>query len=424
MNPSKKTVIFYLYQFCCIIITVVICFAIYRWGSNNSKACFALTIGAVVFLFLCFYNIIFRNDRKGMDVNVLSGLTVIAFANKLYDYEKIKTLVPILRNVDPMIFIIIVLGGVLFILLFAKLLIYLYDNAADNVYSSSSNVLPNSSKIGEDNSNSTQMSKDGSASPDNTINARHSKTWMVLYFIFLIILIGAGVALFSILYKNGILRQNYDFFEIAVSLLKYAGSVIMILLEVVIAIIFLIEMIRLIVSRMRAFSHSLKEDAKGDTIPLYALSAVLDIIVCYFAYKFTGITIDSFYSLTNSTEYLALPLLILFVGIAFVIFLRLTHATLLLLVEMKPDNVRGFLKKVNDKARITERIVEIVRMLIDIVLNSIIMVLKFVTFIPDFFGTLYLFVLEDEGEFKLGDENKEEGSDSAKAVSNQSDEGV
>ena len=63
-------------------------------------------------------------------------------------------------------------------------------------------------------------------------------------------------------------------------------------------------------------------------------------------------------------------------------------------------------------------------MLIDIVLNSIIMVLKFVTFIPDFFGTLYLFVLEDEGEFKLGDENKEEGSDSAKAVSNQSDEGV
>lgn len=424
MKPSKNTVIFYLYQFCCIIITAVICFAIYRWGSNNDKACFALTLGAVAFLFLCFYNIIFRVNRKGMVVGVLSGLTVIAFANKIYDYEKLKTLVPILSNVDPMIFTIIVLGGALSILLLAKLLIYIYDNAEDNVFPASSNGTPTSNNIGDANSNNTRLAKGGSTNANSTINASHSKAWMVLYFIFLIILIGAGCALFSILYKNGVLKQNYDFFEIAASLLKYAGSVVMILLEVVIVIIFLIEMIRLIVSRMRAFSLSLKEDAKADTIPLYALSAVLDIIVCYLTYKFTGVTIDSFYSLANSSEYLALPLLILFVGIAFVIFLRLTHATLLLLVEMKPDNVRGFLKKVNDKARITERVIEIVRMLIDIVLNSIITVLKFVTFIPDFFGTLYSFVLEDEGEFELEDENGAEDSDSADSASNQSDEGV
>ncbi len=406
MKPSKNTVISYVCQFGCIMTTAVICFVIYHWGSNNDKACFALTLGAIAFLFLCFYNIIFKGNRKGMAAGVLSGLTVIAFANKLYDYEKLETLVPILSNVDPIIFTIIVLGGALFILLLTKILIYIYDNAEDAVSFTFPSGMPISNKVGGTNSNNAPLSKGGSTNADSATKASHTKTWVVLYFIFLIILVGAGCALFSILYKNGALQQEYDFFSVVVSFLKYAGSMVMILLAVVIIIIFLIEMIRLIISRMRACSLSLKEDAKVDTVPLYALSAILDIIVCYLAYKFTGVTIDSFYNLLNDGRYLVLPLFILFIGIAFVIFLRLTHATLLLLVEMKSDNVKEFLKKVNDKARITERVTEIVKELIDIVLDSIIMVLKFVTFIPNFFDALYSFVLEDECEFELEDKNR------------------
>lgn len=420
MKPSKATVIFNLCQLCCIIITVVICFSIYHWGSNNDKACFALTLGAVAFLLLCFYNIIFNGNRKGMVVSVLSGLFVIVFANKLYDYEKLETLVPILRNVDPMIFTIIVLGGALSSLLLIRFLIYIYDNAEDNISPTSSSGIPVSNNVGGMN-NDTPSTIGERANTDRATNVSHSKAWMVLYFIFLIILIGAGCALFTILYKNGVLKQNYDFFEVVASLLKYVGSVVMLLLAAVIVIIFLIEMIRIIVSRIRAFTLSLKEDAKTDNVPLYALSAILDIIVCYLTYKFAGITIDSFYSFVNRGQYLALPLLMLFVGIAFVIFLRLTHATLLLLVEMKPENVKEFLKKVNEKTKITERVIEIVKMLIDIVLNSVITALKFVAFIPGFFGTIYSFVLEDEEEFEIEDENGVEDSSAIGSDSNQSD---
>ena len=42
-------------------------------------------------------------------------------------------------------------------------------------------------------------------------------------------------------------------------------------------------MIRLIVTRMKTFSRSLKEESAETGIPLYALSAILDIIVCYLA---------------------------------------------------------------------------------------------------------------------------------------------
>lgn len=420
MKPSKANVISYICQLCCIVITVIICFGIFHWEDNNDKACFALTLGAVAFLFLCFYNIIFKGNRKGMVVGVLSGLAVIAFANRLYDYEKLKTLLPLLNNVDPLIFTIIALGGVLAILIVAKLLIYVYDNAEDKVSPTSSSSMATSNKVGgAEGNNIPLVEREGR-------NTDHSNARMVLYFIFLIILMGAGCALFSILYRNNVLKQNYDFFEVVTSLAKYAGSVGMILLAVFIVIIFLIEMTRLVISRMRAFFLSIKEDAKENTIPLYTVSAILDIIVCYLGYKFTGITIDSFYSFVNSGEYLVLPLLVIFFGIAFVIFLRLTHATLLLLVEMKPENVKGFLKKVNDKTKITERVIEIVRMLIDIVLNSVITVLKFVTFIPDFFETLYSLVLEDEGEFQLEleDENGVEDRSSLDSVSNQSDKGV
>lgn len=322
MKPDKNTILFYLSQFLCIIITAAICFAIYRWGSDNDKACFALTLGALSFLILCFYSIVFNGNCKGMAVCVLSGLTVIIFANKLYDYEKLTALFPILSHVSPELFTIIVLGTTLLVLLLAKLLIFIYNNAEENVYSASPNGTSVLNETDNVNGKSSKSDRAGSGSDGNTIQ---SKAWMLLCFTFLIILVGAGCALFGFLNKIGVLKQNYDFSEIMASLLKYAGSVVMILLEIVIVIIFMIEMIRLIVSRMRAFARSLKSNAKTDTMPLYALSAVLDIVVCCLAYKFTGVTIDSFYNFVNSSEYLALPLLVLFIGIAFVIFLRLTH---------------------------------------------------------------------------------------------------
>lgn len=432
MKSGKNTIISYLCQFCGIIITVVICFAIYYWGGDNDKACFALTLGAIIFLILCFYNIIFKGGRKGMVVSVTSGLSVIVFANELYDYQKLKMLVPILNNVDPMIFAIIILGGALLVLFLLKLLIHIYNNAEDDISSvfpggtvDSGNVatLTNKKNV---NSNNMPLARGGNTNASSTTNVSHSNVWMLLYFILLIVFIGVGCGLFGFLYKNDILKQSDDFFEIVVSLLEYAGSVIMILLAVVIVIIFLIEMIRLIVSRMKTFFLSLKEEAKADTVPLYALSAILDIIVCYLTYKFTNITIDSFYNFVNSSRYLALPLLILFVGIAFAIFLRLTHATLLLLVEMKPENVKEFLTKVNTKTKIKEQVIEIIKGLIDIVLKSIITVLKFVAFIPDFFEMIYSFVFTDEceSEVELEDENKAEDGELTSFVLNQSEEEV
>lgn len=88
--------------------------------------------------------------------------------------------------------------------------------------------------------------------------------------------------------------------------------------------------------------------------------------------------------------------MLLLIGIAFALFLRLTHATLLLIAEMKADDVKKILEKINNKTLIKDKTIDIVKMLIDIVLDSVISILKFVTFIPNFSTMIYDFVFGDE----------------------------
>lgn len=112
---------------------------------------------------------------------------------------------------------------------------------------------------------------------------------------------------------------------------------------------------------MKAFSRSLKEESAETGIPLYVLSAILDIIICYLAYsKFSDFTADQFYDWVNKGEYLLIPLMLLLIGVAFVLFLRLTHATLLLIAEMKATDVKKFLEKINNKTLIKDKTIDII----------------------------------------------------------------
>lgn len=398
MNIKEK-IIYFFQELLDIGVTGILCFSIYRWGAGHEKACFAITLGTIAYLLLCFYNAIFKSKYEGMFEKVLSGLIIIAFSNELYNYDKIITLFPIFMNIDPMLFSLIILGAILLLLIIIKIIIFIYKNTDVD---SSQSPKYNSTNINADNPEK-YITKSNIGIP----KSKESNTWIILYFIILIVIIGAGFVLFTILYSNKILKQPYDFFEILSCLLKYVGNIVMIFLAIAIVIIFLIEMIRLIISRIKIFAASLKNDSQENPIPLYLLSIIADVIVCYLTYKFTGIDMESFYDFVNDGKYLALPLMILFVGVAFVIFLRLTHATLVLLVDMKPENVKSFLQKVNEKTQITDRVVEIIKLIIDLVLDTLLTALKFVSFIPNFFVTLHAFVLEEEADFEPSNDETE-----------------
>ena len=132
MKSNRDNFIFYLTQIVPVIVALVISIIIYRYWSDNNKACLALTWAAIIFLFLCFYNIIFKNKRNGMIIPILSGLSILLFANKFYDYDTLKTLLPILKNIDSSLFAIMLLGGLLFLLLFAKFVVYLCSDSENS----------------------------------------------------------------------------------------------------------------------------------------------------------------------------------------------------------------------------------------------------------------------------------------------------
>ena len=67
-----------------------------------------------------------------MAVYILSGVSVIMFANKMYDYEKLRTLFPILKKVDPMYFVLAFLGGILITFILVKVSMYIYSNIENN----------------------------------------------------------------------------------------------------------------------------------------------------------------------------------------------------------------------------------------------------------------------------------------------------
>lgn len=137
MKSNRDNFIFYLTQIVPVIVALVISIIIYRYWSDNNKACLALTWAAIIFLFLCFYNIIFKNKRNGMIIPILSGLSILLFANKFYDYDTLKTLLPILKNIDSSLFAIMLLGGLLFLLLFAKFVVYLCSDSENRILMSS-----------------------------------------------------------------------------------------------------------------------------------------------------------------------------------------------------------------------------------------------------------------------------------------------
>lgn len=67
MKSNRDNFIFYLTQIVPVIVALVISIIIYRYWSDNNKACLALTWAAIIFLFLCFYNIIFKKQAQWND---------------------------------------------------------------------------------------------------------------------------------------------------------------------------------------------------------------------------------------------------------------------------------------------------------------------------------------------------------------------
>lgn len=173
MKLRKDGKFSYLRQLICVVVAVLTCLGTWHWWGSNICVCYALTLGAVLFLIWCFYRIIFKGGCREMAVYILSGVSVIMFANKMYDYEKLRTLFPILKKVDPMYFVLAFLGGILITFILVKVSMYIYSNIENNktVY----NI-----------ENETDVVKTSGIAQTATTGTDNNKTGTIVYLLLLI----------------------------------------------------------------------------------------------------------------------------------------------------------------------------------------------------------------------------------------------
>lgn len=117
-----------------------------------------------------------------MIIPILSGLSILLFANKFYDYDTLKTLLPILKNIDSSLFAIMLLGGLLFLLLFAKFVVYLCSDS-ENSDSISEPSKHTPVLEGQKNNNKiTPLSKkEHSLVKKQTTNTNSNQIWIPFY---------------------------------------------------------------------------------------------------------------------------------------------------------------------------------------------------------------------------------------------------
>lgn len=423
MKHTRFKAVSWLWRYLYLAVTLAVCFALYYWGGNSEKIRFAIDIVVIIFLSLRLYYAVFKGLRRGMAESVVFWISVFIFANGLYDYKKLRTAFPVLDTVDPAVFSVIVLCTVLFILFLIRIFIYAcqkdtiaatavppsrsdQSGAVADIYSAVD--LESAAERRVISADVKSMGMDA-LEPDRN---KRSNASAVLYGLALLASLSAVCGLLVILHHYGVLKQDYDLIEVLALVIKYASMVIMVLLTAVIIVVFLIEMLRVMAERGRALLYSLKDGRQGEGIPLYAVSAALAVIVCYCVYNYVDFTVDSFLDFIENGRYIAFPLSVLFVAIAFVVFVRLIHATLLMLKGMTAQNVTVFLGRVDEKTKIKERIIKIIKTITDIILDSAITVLEFIKFIPDFFQTIYSFVLKEDTELENGGAS---GTDAEKA---------
>lgn len=382
---KKSTIFKHVSQIACPIITTVLCILIYNIPDRFDNALFAISLGSITCLLYCFYTALYQPRGSEVILKIFSSFAVLIFSNRLYDYQKLSLLFPVLKGLDASVFSLILLGAFLLLLIMIRIICYLFQ--------SKDTYTP------ENNANDANDMND--ISNDST---HHSQKETEHQFPYFPVFIGFVITIFIIVGIYTFIRLNIDIasstfsFENTILLMfKYVGSIIIALIAIHYIILITIEMLRLIIYRIKTFSSS-RDVGQNSPVFLYSLSVLIALIISYVTYKSTDFNLDSFYNITNSGRFLAVPLSFLFVTCIFFIFVQLVHALLILLINMKIENIKSFWQKANAKTNISERILTILQTLIDIILDTIISILQFATFIPGYVHTLHEFLFPSSEE--------------------------
>lgn len=364
---SNHTVVMYY------LLTAIICWAEYRFLPDHLEYAFLITFLAALCLLVCLYAALFGPGCRNLFPKILCALLIIVFANRLYKREILNAALPVLSNLSDVELSVLLLC----IALIAPMMASLVSNAADQSQQEESTELP------------PTTSTPTKSKPGHGLR-------ISVFALILLAMIAAACYIFGLIFtQSESTLDSANFFDITALLSSYGGTLLLVLVMVLVVLFVFVEAIRFVFARIMAPLPAKGQEQKP---PIYVFSVIITIILFYLSYSVGGFSLDDFTDFSSNGRYLAFPLAITVVLVAFFVIVRVIHGVILILMEVKADAIKNFISEKEKSSHINERLYTIFQIILDLVLGTILTALRFVLFIPNFFRDLYNLVFLEDGD--------------------------
>ena len=321
------------------------------------------------------------------------AIIVIVFVNRLYSYDRLKLLIPMLANVDPLWAAVALILLAIAVLLGIRLIPHIGTNNKEK------GTAGYECRASFENTGSSTAGQ-AHVSPKEATPRKPALRPLWIFLILLFIL-GATFLTFHLVIAK-VPVEPFNFFDTVTYLLAYSAAILCVIMAVGLTMTVIIELVRFIYSRIWLPRIS-GTDQNSSAPPLYVFSFIIVAVLFYLSFRISGFTMDDFTETISGGKYLALPLTVLVMITAFCLLVRITHGLILLVMDMDATKIRSFFSRAAQSIGLNETIISINKKIVAIVLGTIDLALKFVMFIPDFFESMYNFTFADESEVEDAD---------------------
>lgn len=150
-----------------------------------------------------------------------------------------------------------------------------------------------------------------------------------------------------------------------------------------------------------------QEETTLNSALTYPLSIMIVMFLMFLRWRVTDFKMDELREMLVQGDYLAFPIAVIVLSVLFYILVQLMHSIFLMMGRMTSQKIVAFLNASDHALKLTEKVSQILKLIVGIILDTILTTLAFVKFIPDFFTAMQKMVLEEDEED--GEEGTVEG---------------
>lgn len=371
-------------------------------GPDSDYILFINVCLSLAFIYLL-YRLLFKPDNSYSFLLLSCDLFLIICANHFYSYKELVSNFTGLQYIDQSLLYIIVVVIVASLFLFLRFISLLSRGGSDKSRQYA-------------NSNSSKGAENGTIQQPGTGDASHNQPGIVidkrrmlsvgaitLVALILFAIICVVIYCFLVLVENGTGVDKLDMYGLVATSTSYGMTLLFVITAIFFILVILIELASYILKKIKALlniSSGQAEDEYAATenkqqakyksdirVPTYAISILIFFALLYMSYKLGGQTLQDFFKTAAKGDYLILPLTLLASVVAFFILVRVIHGILLFTLKAKSFRIETY-------------IIRIGKLIVNILFRSIIVALKFVKFVPDFFEALHDMVLSEADEYE------------------------